>query len=240
MRDRCFGLLPSIAAIGISSDERGIRAADSPDRAGCSVALLTIAAAHHAAEQVAECVCHDVAPVRTLRPPACGSHSGRARCPCPCRVRGACLPRQSSPTGDRWRVVPAGMSHPEGPPQRRWEDSPFPIHAVACMAQPAPVILAPNYLRPAHVILVVFTTPGGSHATESTQLNFGRTPGPVYRRNPLTKPHPANSGSSGWRFARAGSRNPAWLPCASRRRSGDRAPRAGRQGCPRRNPRSGG
>ena len=46
------------------------------------------------------------------------------------------------------------------------------IGAVACIAQPASVMLAASDFGLAHVILVVFTTLGGSQATEIAQLNF--------------------------------------------------------------------
>jgi hypothetical protein len=61
VRDRCFKLLPGIAAIGIQSGERGIRVAGSLDKAGCPVAVLNIGTVHHALEYVADCVGHDPA-----------------------------------------------------------------------------------------------------------------------------------------------------------------------------------
>jgi hypothetical protein len=60
VRDRCFNLLPGIAASGIQSGERGIRVAGALDQAGRPVAVLNIGAVHHAFKHAAECVCHDV------------------------------------------------------------------------------------------------------------------------------------------------------------------------------------
>ena len=55
--------------------------------------------------------------------------------------------------------------------QQRSDDRPFLVGAVACVAQPSSVMLATSGFGPAHVISVVFATPGESQLAEIAQLH---------------------------------------------------------------------
>lgn len=88
VRNRCFELLPGIAAIGIQPDEGQTRIAGSLYHARRPVAALNIGAVQPAFQLVAERVSHDVTLVPLL--------SSFQR-----RIREVHPPRLSSPTGYR-------------------------------------------------------------------------------------------------------------------------------------------